>query len=388
MELRGRFSDWEKIPGIAGDLHAPESISLMSAAITRIDASSYTVPTDRLEADGTLTWDKTTIVIVHAFAGGRIGLGYSYTSRAAAVLVEDMLADAVKGRDAFDIPDCWLAMRRAVRNQGVTGVAATALAAVDTALWDLKAQLLNISLADLLGKAVMTMPVYGSGGFTTYPNKDLHKQIETWRQSGITKAKIKIGEHPGEDISRVKAARSALGDGELFVDANGAYSIKEALSFAQRFETEGVTWFEEPVTSDNLEGLGLLRQNGPAGMNITAGEYIYDLFGAERMLAAKAVDVLQLDATRCQGYSGFLQVAALAQAHNIPLSSHCAPSLHLPVCLHVPNILHMEYFHDHVRVENMIFDGVPQVVNGSLSPNDKPGHGLTLKRADAQRYAA
>ena len=369
-------------------MHVPESISLMSAAITHIGVSVYTVPTDRLEADGTLTWDNTTIVIVHASAGGHIGLGYSYASRAAAVVVEDILADVVKGRDAFDIPDCWLAMRRAVRNQGLTGVAASAIAAVDTALWDLKAQLLNVSLASLMGKSVMTMPVYGSGGFTTYHNKDLHKQIESWRKSGITKAKIKIGEHPGEDVSRVKAARAALGDGELFVDANGAYSVKEALWFAQKFQEDNVIWFEEPVTSDNLEALHLLKQDGPAGMDITAGEYIYDLFGAERMLSAKAVDVLQLDATRCQGYSGFMQAAALAQAHNIPLSSHCAPALHLPICLHVPTMLHMEYFHDHVRLENMLFEGVPQVVNGSLSPNDKPGHGLTLKRADAQRYAA
>lgn len=359
-----------------------------NAAITRIAVSSYTVPTDRLEADGTLTWDKTTIVIVHAFAGGRTGLGYSYASRAAAVIIEDMLADIVKGRDAFDIFDCWLAMRHALRNQGVTGVAAAAIAAVDTALWDLKAQLLNVPLANLMGKAVMTVPVYGSGGFTTYHNKDIHKQIESWRQSGITKAKIKIGEHPGEDISRVKAARAALGNGELFVDANGAYSTKEALWFAQKFQDDNVIWFEEPVTSDNLEGLALLRGAGVAGVDITAGEYIYDLFGAQRMLAAGAVDVLQLDATRCQGYTGFIQAAALALANNIPLSSHCAPALHLPVCLHVPNMMHMEYFHDHVRLENLLFDGAPHVENGSLAPSDRPGHGLTLKKADAQRYAA
>lgn len=360
----------------------------MPAAITRIAAAAYTIPTDRPEADGTISWDKTTIVIVHAEAGGKTGLGYSYASRAAATLVQDILADAVKGRDAFDTADCWQAMRHALRNLGVAGQAASAIAAVDTALWDLKARLLDVPLASLMGKTTMTVPIYGSGGFTTYSSDAIRRQIQGWRELGITMAKIKIGEHPEEDLLRVENAREALGEGKLFVDANGAYGVKEALWFAKQMRRDyEVSWFEEPVTSDNLCGLKFLRRRGPPGMNITAGEYIYDIFSANKMLCAGAVDVLQLDATRCQGYTGFIHAASLALAKNIPLSSHCAPALHLPVCLHVPHVLHMEYFHDHVRIESMLFDGLPKVQGGALAPTEAPGNGLTFKHADAQRYA-
>jgi L-alanine-DL-glutamate epimerase-like enolase superfamily enzyme len=356
--------------------------------IRRITARSFTIPTDRPEADGTIAWDKTTIVIVHVEAGGKTGMGYSYAARAAVTIIEDVLAEALNGKDAFDIPDCWHAMRHALRNAGVTGQAASAIAAVDTALWDLKARLLGVPLATLMGKTVETVPVYGSGGFTTYDGTAIKRQIANWRERGITMAKIKIGAHPEEDMNRVRAAKSAVESGRLFVDANGAYSVKQALSFAERFQEYDVAWFEEPVTADNVAGLNLLRNRCPPSMDIAAGEYIYDLFTAKNMLDAAAVDVLQLDATRCQGYTGFIHAASLALAANIPVSSHCAPALHLPVCCHVPNVIHMEYFHDHVRIENMLFEGVRQVQDGRLSPGDAPGNGLTLRLMDAERYAA
>jgi L-alanine-DL-glutamate epimerase-like enolase superfamily enzyme len=260
---------------------------------------------------------------------------------------------------------------------------------VDTAVWDLKARLLGISLTELMGAATPTVPVYGSGGFTTYDNKTIEAQIAGWRNQGITMAKIKIGAHPSEDFSRVNAARRALGTNDrLFVDANGAYGVKQALDFAQRFREQGVEWFEEPVTSDNLTGLRDIRQCGPPGMDIAAGEYGDNHFYMQRMLDAQAVDVLQIDATRCQGYSGFIHAASLALAANIPISSHCAPALHLSVCCHVPNVLHMEYFYDHVRIERMLFDGVREIKNGRLTPDrTQPGHGLVLKERDAERYA-
>lgn len=361
----------------------------MQAPLTGITAAAYTIPTDRPEADGTLAWRETTIVIVQVEAGGKKGIGYTYACPAAAVLIKDTLADAVKGKNAFDIPTCWGSMRREVRNLGLNGLVSAAISAVDTALWDLKARLLDISLSDLLGMTKDSIPVYGSGGFTTYSKREIESQIVMWRKSGMTMVKIKIGTHPDQDIARVAAARDALGDhGEVFVDANGAYSVKQALAFASRFSEFGVTWFEEPVTSDNLSGLRQIRAQGPDGMSIAAGEYCYDIFAVERLLAAEAVDILQLDATRCQGYSGFMYAASLALAANIPLSSHCAPALHLPVCCHVPHVQHMEFFYDHTRIENILFDGVPAVKNGMLSPDRRrPGNGLTLRKSAARRYA-
>ncbi len=242
--------------------------------IERLDVSAYTVPTDFPESDGTLTWNETTIVIVEAQAAGVRGLGYTYADVATATLVKAMLAEVVTGRDAMAVPGCWLAMVEAIRNLGRPGIASMAIAAVDAALWDVKARLLDLPLVTLLGAARESVPVYGSGGFTSSAPEHLQHQLGAWVARGIPRVKMKIGRHPAEDPSRVRAAREAIGpDTELFVDANGAYTRKQALAMAERFAGYGVTWFEEPVPSDDLEGLRLMRDRAPAGMEIAAGEY-------------------------------------------------------------------------------------------------------------------
>ena len=189
----------------------------------------------------------------------------------------------------------------------------------------------------------------------------------------------------------MRAAREAIGpSAELFVDANGAYARKQALSLAARFrEDAGVSWFEEPVSSDDLEGLRLLRDHGPAGMAIAAGEYGYDLPYFERMLDAGAVDVLQADVTRCAGITELLRVEALCRARSMPISLHCGPAIHLHPGLALEQLVHLEYFHDHVRIEQLLFDGVIAPRDGALEPDlGRPGIGLELKRADARRYEA
>jgi L-alanine-DL-glutamate epimerase-like enolase superfamily enzyme len=200
---------------------------------------------------------------------------------------------------------------------------------------------------------------------------------------------MKIGRDAAADRERVRAVRSEIGDAQLFVDANGAYSRKQALLQAYEFAEANVSWFEEPVSSDDLEGLHLLRNRAPVGMEIAAGEYGYDAGYFRRMLDSQAVDVLQADATRCGGITGFLQVASLCHAHHMPLSAHTAPTIHTPVCCAAIPVRHLEYFHDHVRIEQMFFDGIPELLHGELRPNlSRPGLGIELKRADAERFAA
>jgi L-alanine-DL-glutamate epimerase-like enolase superfamily enzyme len=295
----------------------------------------------------------------------------------------------VQGRDVMAVSGAWTAMLRAVRNLGRTGVAAMAIAAVDSALWDLKARLLGVPLVTLIGAVRNGVAVYGSGGFTSYSLAQLQAQLGEWVAQGIPRVKMKIGRQPAADVDRVRAARAAIGAAaELFVDANGAYHRKQALGFAEAFAEYGVNWFEEPVSSDDLEGLRLLRDRAPAGMDIAAGEYGYDLLYFRRMLEAGAVDVLQADATRCAGISGFLRVGALCEARGLPLSAHTAPSLHVHPCCALPAVRHVEYFHDHVRIEQLFFDGALTPMDGALGPDcSRPGMGLELKRSDAQRYA-
>lgn len=358
--------------------------------ITGAAVSVYTIPTEGPESDGTLEWSSTTTVIVEADAGGVSGLGYTYGHKASAALILDMLLPIVRGRDAMDVTGSWIAMTRAIRNQGRPGIASMAIAAVDTALWDLKARLLQLPLVTLLGSVRDAIPVYGSGGFTSYSTDQLQRQLAGWVDRGITRVKMKVGRTPADDEQRVRAARDAIGpQTQLFVDANGAYDRKQALAHAGVFADAGVTWFEEPVSSDDLEGLRLLRDRAPAPMEIAAGEYGYEPYYFRRMLDAQAVDVLQADATRCAGITGFLQVAALCDAYNVPLSSHTASALHVHPCCAVGRMRHLEHFHDHERIERLLFDGVPEPVNGMLRPDlSRPGLGFELKRADASRYAA
>ena len=354
-----------------------------------ITVSCYTVPTETPESDGTLKWDQTTMVLVEATAGGKEGIGYSYADVSTGKLIESLLADVVKGRNALDIPDAHVAMLHPIRNLGRPGIASMAISAVDNALWDLKAKLLDCSLLDLLGAARDSAEIYGSGGFTSYTLDKLQQQLWGWAEEGIKSVKMKIGRDPGADFERVWAARKAVGPGvHLFVDANGAYTRKQALAQADKFAELDVSWFEEPVSSDDLEGLSLIRNRAPAGMNIAAGEYGYDSYYFHRMLAATSVDVLQADATRCGGITGFMDAGTLCHAFQLPFSFHCAPSLHVAAACASPSFWIGEYFFDHARIEQMFFDGALKPVNGSLWPDrSRPGFGLEFKRADAAPYA-
>src|SRR5688572_13266532 len=358
--------------------------------ITESSVSVFTIPTDEPESDGTLEWTSTTIVIAEVKAGRVSGLGYTYGHRAIALLIKDMLLPLLRGRDAMDVMGNWVAMTRAIRNQGRPGISSMAIAAVDAALWDVKARLLDLPLVALIGAVRESVPVYGSGGFTSYSIDRLQRQLAGWVERGIGAVKMKVGRVPTDDDRRVRSAREAIGDqAGLFVDANGAYSARQAIAHAESFADSRVTWFEEPVSSDDLEGLRSVRDRAPARMDITAGEYGYDLYYFRRMLEAGAVDVLQADATRCAGITGFLQVGALCDAYNVPLSSHTASALHVHPCCAVARVRHVEHFHDHERIERMLFDGCPELVDGSLRPDlSRPGFGIELKRADASRYAA
>jgi L-alanine-DL-glutamate epimerase-like enolase superfamily enzyme len=358
-------------------------------SIRKIDVSCFAVPTESPESDGTLQWDKTTMVFVEVSAGGCVGMGYSYADVSTGKLIESCLTAVVQGKSALDIPSAHAAMVHAIRNLGRPGVASMAISAVDNALWDLKAKLLGVSLLDLLGAANDRAPIYGSGGFTSYTEKQLRDQLGGWAGEGIKAVKMKIGRDPSADVERVRVARVAIGrDVHLYVDANGAYSRKQALAQAEKFALIDVRWFEEPVSSDDLEGLRLLRDRGPANMDIAAGEYGYDPYYFRRMLGAGAVDVLQADATRCGGLTGFLQAGALCGAFELPFSFHCAPSIHAAAACAIPWFKIGEYFFDHARIEEMFFDGALKPVQGALIPDRaRPGFGLEPKRKIMKRYA-
>jgi L-alanine-DL-glutamate epimerase-like enolase superfamily enzyme len=372
-------------------MSATETRPGVQAAVESVHVSAYTIPTDEPESDGTADWSSTTVVVVELRAGGETGLGYTYAPAAAGTLIEEKLVELVKGRDALAVGEAWEAMATGLRNAGRPGIGFCALAAVDQALWDVKARLLGLPLVDLLGAARDEAPVYGSGGFTSYSLDRIREQLGGWVADGIPRVKIKVSREPGRDPERLDAARQAIGDEtELYVDSNGALTRKAALEWAERFARGwGVSWYEEPVSSADFEGLRLLRDIGPPGLDIAAGEYAYVPADFRNLVVNGCVDCLQADVTRCGGITGFLRAGALAAAFGLDLSAHCAPSASVAACCAVPAFRHLEYFHDHVRLEPMLFDGVLEPVEGALRPDrSRPGNGLELKRADAARYAA
>ena len=356
--------------------------------IQNAEVSAYTIPTQTPEADGTLEWNSTTLVLVEVAAADKTGIGYTYANSVAAHFIHHTLKEHIVNQNVLNVSAITNSLIHHTRNNGNTGLVMMAISAVDNALWDLKAKLFDVPLSILLGQEKEKILLYGSGGFTSYTDQQLQQQFEDWMEQGIKFLKMKIGTHPEKDVQRVKAARKVIGENaELFVDANGAYTAKQALQKAEEFTAYNVTWFEEPVTSDNLDGLHFLREHAPSQMNIAAGEYGYNLYYFKKMLSSKSVDVLQADATRCGGITGFLKAGILCESFQLPFSSHCAPALHLHAALALPSFYIAEYFFDHVRIESMLFDGVSPPADGYLKPDlTRPGFGIEFKNKDAEKY--
>jgi L-alanine-DL-glutamate epimerase-like enolase superfamily enzyme len=356
------------------------------APIESLTVDAFTIPTDRPESDATLEWDSTTIVVVELDGGGESGIGYTYAPAAAAEVIRSLLAPLLIGAEALAPPRSWAAMQRAVRNAGRRGLCAMAVAAADLALWDLRAKLLGLPLADAIGRFHEAIPAYGSGGFTSYTDAELAAQLGGWAEDGFERVKLKVGRDPKRDPERLGVAREAIGpEVELMVDANGAFHRAEAARWAERYADYDVAYLEEPLSSDDLEGLHWLRDRLPAGMQLAAGEYASDLDELERL--AGCVEVLQGDVTRCGGVTNLLRADGLCRARQLRFSAHCAPQASAHLCCAMETALHVEYFHDHARVESLLFDGALVPRGGRLQPDPaRPGLGIELKRADAEPF--
>jgi L-alanine-DL-glutamate epimerase-like enolase superfamily enzyme len=356
--------------------------------ITGLTVSVYTVPTDLPESDGTLEWDSTTLILVGIEAGNKSGLGYTYGDESIASFIHRTLKPVVIDQSPYAIGQIVAKMLTAIRNNGECGLAYMAVSAVDVALWDLKAKLLDLPLCGLIGSVNQEVSVYASGGFTSYTYGQLQEQLTGWVEQGFDAFKIKIGRQPDKDPERIRLARDIIGlNSCLFIDANGAFQPKQALQLVDKVSGFDISWFEEPVSSDDLEGMAFVRQHSPVSVQVAAGEYGYNPGYFQRMLKHQAVDVLQADATRCGGITGFLKAATLSEAFHIPFSFHCAPALHLHPALCANGFYIGEYFHDHARIEQMFFDGASPPVDGYMKPDlSRPGLGLNFKYKDAEKY--
>lgn len=235
--------------------------------------AAFRIPTDQPESDGTLRWRATTLVVVELTGGGRRGLGYTYATAAAARLIQHELREVVIGADALQVTGLNDVMTGHLRHQGTEGLTACAVSAIDTALWDLKARCVELPLIDLLGAVRASVPVYGSGGFTSYDDATLAAQFEHWADQGIRNFKLKVGREPARDPHRVRQARAVIGPAAgLFVDGNGADTPRTALAAAARFAAEAeIGWFEQPLPPDDADGLAFVRARLPDRVELAAG---------------------------------------------------------------------------------------------------------------------
>ncbi|MFL5822870.1 MAG: enolase C-terminal domain-like protein [Solirubrobacteraceae bacterium] len=362
----------------------------VGARIDDVRVSAYEVPTaTEQESDGTLVWDSTTLVVVEVCCGEHTGLGYTYCDPSAGLVIESKLAGVLEGADPLMPQKAWAEMQLATRQLGHDGIAAMATSAVDVALWDLKARLLGVCLADLLPRYRESVPIYGSGGFCNYSADQLREQVQGWMDDGFQSIKIKVGRDAEADPERVALVRSVAGpDVEVMVDANGANNVAEAMLWAERYRSEfDVIYFEEPVSSDDLAGLAHVRDHAPPGLAVAAGEYGWNLPYFQRMLDAGAVHILQADVTRCGGITNLLRIDGLCKARCLPFSAHCAPAVSAHACCAMETVRHIEYFFDHHRIESLLFEGTLDPDDGLLTPDrSRPGLGLELKRDKAARY--
>lgn len=393
LEAAGRGEAWGPASPGANRPRQDEGVATRAdTPVERVDVHAFEVPTDGpdgKESDGTLEWASTTMVLVEAHAGGHTGIGYTYGDVSVAAFIDSKLASVVTGGNALFPPLLWESMHATIRNAGQPGVGMMAISAVDVALWDLKARILGLPLSSALPSYHNAVPIYGSGGFTNYPLGRLADQLARWASEGIPRVKLKTARDPSADPSRLNAVRNAIGPAtELFADANGALGRKEAVYWAQRLAGDwDVRWFEEPVSSADVEGLRLVRQHSPARLDVAAGEYGFALGDFVALLDGEAVDCLQADVTRCGGVTGLLQVSGLAASKHIDISGHCAPAVSAHAFCAVRRLRHLEYFHDHVRIEHLVFDGTLSPSGGRLRPHpDRSGLGLSVRWGDVEPY--
>ena len=353
--------------------------------IDRLDVAAFRIPTDAPESDGTFAWDSTTLVVVEVEAGGVRGCGYSYADLATATLVRDSLRDLVVGRDAMAVPAVWAALVAKVRNVGRRGIASMAISAVDNALWDLKARLLDLPLVTLLGAVRDRVAVYGSGGFTSYDTGRLESQLGGWVEAGIRRVKMKVGRaRLAEDIERVRAMRAHLGAGfPLMVDANMRWSVDEAIRAARALREADPVWLEEPTIPDDVPGHARIVREG--GLPIAAGENLHTLYEFRALIAAGGVTFPEPDVTNCGGITAFLKICHLAEAFNLPVTSHGAHDVTVHLLAAVSNRSYLEahgFGLDRYIAEPLRIDG------GAAVAPDRPGHGVEFDWKSLDRVRA
>ncbi|PHS07263.1 MAG: mandelate racemase [Blastopirellula sp.] len=348
------------------------------AKIVSIEIHMVDLKPKTRRTDATQSFDSQETPIVRVTdADGVVGIGYSYTigtgGPSIIALLEHTLAPMLLGRDADRIENCWHDMLFATHATSVGAITSLAMAAIDTALWDMRCKRAKLPLWIMAGGAKPSVPLYTTeGGWLHIDEGLLVEDALSAQEKGFKGSKIKIGRpHLNEDRARLEAMRQALGpDYEIMTDANQSFSLSEAIRRAKMLEEVGVAWFEEPLPADDVAAHTRLAAG--TSVPIAVGESMYSLSQFKGYLQAGACSIVQADVARVGGITPWLKIAHLAESYNVPICPHFLMEIHVSLVCAVSNAPWLEYIPqlDVIAPEGLVIE------NGKARPSDQPGLGI------------
>jgi L-alanine-DL-glutamate epimerase-like enolase superfamily enzyme len=317
---------------------------------------------------------------------GAVGTGYSYTigtgGPSVMAMIERTLAPAMLGREAGDVEAIWRDLLYLTHATTVGAITAIAMAAIDTALWDLRCHKAGLPLHRMAGGANARVPLYTTeGGWLHLDKSALVEDALAAREQGFGGAKLKIGRPAHEDVTRITAVREAVGAGfEIFTDANQAFSVDEAIRRARLYEPLDIGWLEEPLPADDVDGH--VRLSRSTTIPIAIGESLYGVRHFREYLQRGACSLVQVDVGRIGGITPWLKVAHMAECFNVSVCPHFLMELHVSLCAAVPNARWLEYIPqlDAITTSRMTIDG------GYAIPSEAPGLGIAWDWAEIDRH--
>ena len=357
----------------------------MQHKIAKVDVHLVSYPVSGNFADATRTVETVGFTVVRITTDqGLEGIGITYHEvggEATVALIQRNMAPKLMGRDPFETEVLWQEFFGYLRGVGRKGLMYCALSAVDIALWDLKGKIIGMPLFRLLGGNKTEVPVYSSGGWTSYSDEELVEEMTGMVAQGYRMIKFKVGVEGGHntrrDRERVRKVREAVGpDIKLLLDANNCWDAATAVQFANTIREYDILLFEEPVFADDIPGLARFKRG--TDIPLATGEHEYTKFGARDLLMAGAADIVQIDGTRTGGFTEMLKIAALTQAWNVKFAPHAMENIHLHLVSAIPNAPFLERLFLFEDLTAHVFKDAPKPVGGMMTIPDLPGLGLAL----------
>jgi L-alanine-DL-glutamate epimerase-like enolase superfamily enzyme len=361
--------------------------------ISRIQTQIVRLPADEPLAGGPTEPGATRNIVTLRIQtdAGVEGIGYTFFGAALTSALKqavETLGALTVGEDPLRTEAITAKLRTASAGCGPGGILTLAISAIDIALWDIKGKALNLPLWQMIGGARERVPTYASGALMrNFPLDHLVKAGRKLVEKGFRQMKTQLAlpgdTSPAIEVDRIRRMRESVGpDIDLMCDINQRWRVEQAIDIGKRIEDVHLYWLEDVTAHDDYPGLA--RVSAALDTPVAGGEYLYGPVPFRHMMEARSVDIIMIDLMRAGGVTGWLKIAGMAEAFNLPVVSHLVPEIHVHLIAAIPNGLTVEY----MPWTAGLFEEVPQPVKGELAVPKKPGLGLKFDEAAIKRYAA